>query len=209
MPGDFRADLYYRFNVATVHLGPLRERRGDILPLANHFLTVYGERLGYTEASLSAEAERFLLDYDWLGNIRELENAIHRALIVCRQDRLQPEDFKLTPVRPPGSNAMSAPHSTTSLENALQVLYEQSPSHLYELVEQTMIRSAYRFCEKNQVQTARLLGMSRNVLRNRLAYYGLLPQQPPRTIGPTAQTPNRDTRRFKSVSAPSEAGSYD
>lgn len=207
--GRFRADLYYRFNVANVRLSPLRERRGDILPLASHFLSVYGERLGHSEASLSAEAEELLRTYDWPGNIRELENAIHRALIVCRQHHIQPEDFRLTPVRSPGSATISPPKTAGSLERALQALYEQSPSHLYELVEQTMIRSAYLFCERNQVQTARLLGISRNVLRNRLAHYGLLPQQGSRKADDHGQGLNLARSQRRATTFPSEAGSHD
>jgi sigma-54-specific transcriptional regulator len=168
----FRADLYYRFNVATIQLSPLRDRPGDIIPLARHFLKIYGSRLGYEEISLSPTAELILLNYDWPGNIRELENAIHRALLVCPGNRLRPEDFKLSGIRPP-EQAPSV--STTSLESALRRLCEQAPPKLFEIIEETVIRSAFEFCEENQVQTARLLDISRNVLRHKLGYYGMLP----------------------------------
>ncbi|VFT63128.1 putative transcriptional regulator [Pseudomonas aeruginosa] len=82
--GHFREDLFYRLHVATIQLPPLRERRGDILPLAEYFIVEHCRRLGYTSASLSPEAERKLLGHSWAGNIRELENAIHHALLVCR-----------------------------------------------------------------------------------------------------------------------------
>jgi sigma-54-specific transcriptional regulator len=168
----FRADLYYRFNVATVHLSPLRDRPGDILPLARHFLKIYGDRLGYGEINLLPAAEQLLLNYDWPGNIRELENAIHRSLLVCPGNRLRPEDFKLSGVRAV-ENTPSV--STTSLENALLRLCEQAPPQLYDLIEETIIRTAFEFCEENQVQTAKLLNISRNVLRHKLAMYGMLP----------------------------------
>ncbi|UZR29567.1 sigma-54 interaction domain-containing protein [Methylococcus mesophilus] len=174
--GRFRADLYYRFNVANVRLIPLRERSGDILPLARHFLNIYGKRLGYTEALLTPEAEQILLDYDWPGNIRELENAIHRALLVCPGDRLRACDFKLSGLK---TQAPAPSISTSSLENALKVLCERSPPKLFELIEKTVIRTAYDYCEQNQVQTARLLDISRNVLRHRLAIYGMLPGDKP------------------------------
>jgi sigma-54-specific transcriptional regulator len=193
--GRFRADLYYRFNVATVELLPLRERPGDILPLARHFLKFYSERLGYREARLSLAAERVLLNYGWPGNIRELENGIHRALLVSPGDELRPEDFKLSSL----SLAAAAPAvSTSSLEGALRALYEQSPPGLFEVIEETVIRTAFEFCEENQVQTARLLDISRNVLRHRMALYGMLPERRPSgaahpradavRIAPTAQT---------------------
>ncbi|MFA6162115.1 MAG: sigma-54 dependent transcriptional regulator [Methylobacter sp.] len=169
----FRADLYYRFNVATIQLSPLRERPGDILPLARHFLKIYGTRLGYGEIKLSPATELTLLNYDWPGNIRELENAVHRALLVCPGNRLRPEDFKLSGVRALEHGPLV---STTSLESALQRLCEQAPPKLFEIIEETVIRTAFDFCEENQVQTARLLDISRNVLRHKLGLYGMLPQ---------------------------------
>ena len=168
----FRADLYYRFNVATLQLSPLRDRPGDILPLARHFLKIYGDRLGYSEVKLSPTTEVTLLNYNWPGNIRELENAIHRALLVCPSNCLRPEDFKLSGVR---VLDQASTVSTASLESALQRLCEQGPPKLFEIVEETVIRSAFQFCEENQVQTARLLDISRNVLRHKLGLYGMLP----------------------------------
>jgi sigma-54-specific transcriptional regulator len=167
----FRADLYYRFNVAAIHLAPLRERPGDILPLARHFLKVYGDRLGYGEIKLSPSTELALLNYDWPGNIRELENAVHRALLVCPGNRLRPEDFKLSGVR---ASQTGPAVSTSSLESSLQRLCEQAPPKLFDIIEETVIRTAFEFCEENQVQTARLLDISRNVLRHKLALYGML-----------------------------------
>ena len=168
----FRADLYYRFNVATIQLSPLRERPGDILPLARHFLKIYADRLGYEEIKLTPATELTLLNYDWPGNIRELENAIHRALLVCPGNRLRPEDFKLSGVR---TLEQGPSVSTASLESALQRLCEQAPPKLFEILEETIIRTAFEFCEENQVQTARLLDISRNVLRHKLGFYGMLP----------------------------------
>ncbi|WP_045226753.1 sigma-54 interaction domain-containing protein [Methyloterricola oryzae] len=171
--GHFRADLYYRFNVATIRLVPLRERPGDILPLAHHFLDIYSKRLDYREISLSDSATRLLFNYDWPGNIRELENAIHRALLVCPGSSLRAEDFKLTGVR--SQQPLPTSHSATSaLESALRQLCENNPPNLYELIEEALIRTAYEFCEQNQVQTAKLLDISRNVLRHRMAIYGML-----------------------------------
>ncbi|WP_262964096.1 sigma-54 interaction domain-containing protein [Methylobacter psychrophilus] len=175
----FRADLYYRFNVATIQLSPLRERPGDIMPLARHFLKIYGERLGYGEIKLSPATEVTLLNYDWPGNIRELENAIHRAILVCPSNCLRPEDFQLSGIRILEPESIV---SMTSLENALQRLCEQAPPKLFEIMEETIIRTAFGFCEENQVQTARLLDISRNVLRHKLGLYGMLPNTPKKTL---------------------------
>lgn len=169
--GRFRPDLYYRFNVAAIHLATLRERPGDILPLANHFLELYGKRLGYTSATLAPETIRLLLSYDWPGNIRELENAIHRALLVCPGTHLRPQDFKLSGLRLQAS--APAPPGAPSLAMALQALFDNPPPKLFEIIEETVIRSAYEYCDHNQVQTARLLDISRNILRHRMAQYGI------------------------------------
>src|SRR5580658_471500 len=97
--GRFREDLYYRLQVATLHIPPLRERPGDILPLAQHFLGVYGERLGLKNPTLSAEAVDVLVcGHSWPGNTRELENVIHHALLVCRENVVRPEDLRLSPL---------------------------------------------------------------------------------------------------------------
>jgi sigma-54-specific transcriptional regulator len=167
----FRADLYYRFNVATIQLSPLRERPGDILPLTKHFLKIYTDRLGYGEVELSPAAEIALLNYDWPGNIRELENAVHRALLVCPSKYLRPEDFKLSGIR---AIEKSPTISTDSLENALSNLFEKAPPKLHNIIEETVIRTAFNYCERNQVQTAKLLDVSRNVLRHKLGLYGMI-----------------------------------
>jgi sigma-54-specific transcriptional regulator len=93
--GRFREDLYYRLQVITLPLRPLRERAGDILPLAQHFLKMYVKRLGLEPFTLAPQARQALLDYPWPGNIRELENVIHRALLVSRQHQILVSDLGL------------------------------------------------------------------------------------------------------------------
>ncbi|MFL6667068.1 MAG: sigma-54 interaction domain-containing protein [Burkholderia ambifaria] len=97
----FRADLYYRLSVAGVRLPSLHERQADILPLAEHFVGVYCARLGIRPIPLSDDAATALRAYSWPGNIRELENVIHYALIVCAGDAIQAQDLKLVPLQPP------------------------------------------------------------------------------------------------------------
>lgn len=104
----FRADLYYRLSVAGVRLPPLRERRADILPLARHFVSVYRGKLHLEPIDISAAAAQALLDYSWPGNIRELENVIHYALIVCRDQLIQRQDLRLVPLVSPSSPATTA-----------------------------------------------------------------------------------------------------
>ena len=148
-------------------------------------MKIYGDRLGYSEIKLSPATELTLLNYDWPGNIRELENAVHRALLVCPGNRLRPEDFKLSGVR---ISEHGPSVSTSSLENALQRLCEQAPPKLFEIIEETVIRAAFEFCEENQVQTARLLDISRNVLRHKLGLYGMLPNAQKKLSGAYTDT---------------------
>ncbi|WP_020656067.1 sigma-54 interaction domain-containing protein [Massilia niastensis] len=96
--GRFREDLYYRLQVISLPLLPLRERPGDVMPLTRHFLQTYAERLHLGEVSLSPDGELALRQYPWPGNIRELENVIHRALLVCRNGRVTAADLSLSPL---------------------------------------------------------------------------------------------------------------
>jgi sigma-54-specific transcriptional regulator len=96
----FRADLYYRLSVAGVRLPSLHERQADILPLAEYFIGVYCARLGIRPVPLGAEAGAALRAYNWPGNIRELENVIHYALIVCAGDQIAATDLKLNSLQP-------------------------------------------------------------------------------------------------------------
>src|SRR5690606_14168378 len=93
--GHFREDLFYRLHVAAIELPPLRERVGDILPLAAFFLEEHTRRLGYAPATLSHGAIAKLLAHPWPGNIRELENVIHHALLVRADREVLPEDLHL------------------------------------------------------------------------------------------------------------------
>ena len=173
--GRFREDLYYRLHVAPVQLPPLRERPGDILPLVHHFLKIYGTRLGYASADLAPDAVQQLLDYPWPGNIRELENTIHHALLVCPGHVVRPEDLRLPAPRSQRPSAMApATGSTQSLEEILRTLFNGDRSNLYRRIDETVIRTAYEYCEQNQLRTARLLSVSRNIVRDRLMRYGLL-----------------------------------
>ena len=172
--GRFREDLYYRLNVAPVLLPPLRERLGDILPLVHHFLSVYGERLGYSTVNLSPDAIERVLNYPWPGNIRELENTVHHALLVCPGTIVRAEDLHLPSVRRQGPLPPSGAPSDNSLNEALHRLFDSDKPDIYQFIDETVIRSAYEYCDHNQVRTARLLGISRNIIRDRLVRYGLL-----------------------------------
>jgi len=190
----FRADLYYRLSVASLSLPPLRERPGDILPLARHFIGMYADKLGLDDPRLSHDAEAALLGYGWPGNIRELENVIHYALIVCRDGLVRAADFRFSPLArmsiaaPPPQAAplpLAAPAASPAapppppapverLAAAFDDLIAARPVELFHMVEGRLVRQAFERCRENQVQTARLLGVTRNTLRTLLKRHGLL-----------------------------------
>jgi DNA-binding NtrC family response regulator len=175
--GHFREDLFYRLNVVNLALNTLRERPGDIMPLTRHFIEVYSQRLGCGPIQISSEAEHKLRTYSWPGNIRELENVIHHTLLICRNGVVQADDLRLsnlklerqdepTPIIDDSTDAL--------LARAFQRLFEEQAGALHEKVEDALLRAAYRFSHYNQVHTAQLLGLSRNVIRARLIKIGEL-----------------------------------
>lgn len=184
--GKFREDLFYRLHVASIALPPLRERPGDILPLAEFFVTDYSRRLHYPPATFVDSARHALLQHSWPGNIRELENTIHYALLVCQDSLIRAEDLHLSgstlrstaqilPINSRGSQAADQFHDPIEhLEAVLVGLFESSSNALYEHIEEAVMRSAFRYCHQNQVQTARLLGISRNIVRARLLKIGAI-----------------------------------
>jgi DNA-binding NtrC family response regulator len=91
--GKFRDDLYYRLQVIPIRIPPLRERKEDILPLAEHFLQMYNAKNNRDVKGISREAQKILLAHDWHGNVRELENAMERAVILCTGKEITPDDF--------------------------------------------------------------------------------------------------------------------
>ncbi|PBQ10164.1 sigma-54 interaction domain-containing protein [Pseudomonas syringae] len=174
--GHFREDLFYRLDVVSLELSPLRERPGDILPLTHHFIQTYSQRLGYGEIRLSSDAERRLKGYGWPGNIRELENVIHHTLLICRDGVIQADDLRMSNMRIERQDDTPASDNSAQalLERAFQKLFEEQAGALHEQVEDSLLRAAYRFSHYNQVHTANLLGLSRNVTRTRLIKIGEL-----------------------------------
>jgi aliphatic sulfonates family ABC transporter substrate-binding protein len=185
--GLFREDLYYRLHVAHLPIAPLRERPKDLLPLARHFLSAYAARLGIDHAELSEGAVEALHRHPWPGNIRELENAMHHALLVARDGLVTPDDLPLASSgtdglrRTAGSVPPVAPIASdprAALEQALLALFEEERPGLHGEIEEMVFRTAYTFSENNQLRTARLLGISRNIVRARLLQHGLLVTNP-------------------------------
>ncbi|TYO97322.1 sigma-54-dependent transcriptional regulator [Desulfallas thermosapovorans] len=154
--GDFREDLFYRLNVIHIHMPPLRERKEDIPLLAKHFLKKFGTT--YQVESISPRAMELLCNYHWPGNIRELQNVIERAAIICQGSIINPEHL------PRELYASTKPSSGLVLE-----LPEQGIS--LEEVEKELIIKALEKSGGNQTKAAQLLGITRSALLYRIQKY--------------------------------------
>jgi len=148
----FREDLYYRLSVFPIVLPPLRERPADILPLAAHILQQASRRFGKRIVGFADEAQALLQDYAWPGNIRELQNVIERAAILCREDRISPAHLNLSPAL--GASAPTAPKTLRELEREA-------------------ILAALAAHDGNRRKAAEQLGVGLRTLYARLQEYGM------------------------------------
>ncbi len=152
--GRFREDLYYRINVFPIVLAPLRERRDDIRPLAEHFLAEWGR----PPADLGDDAVARLVAYDWPGNVRELRNVLERAVILKPEGRIGADHILLGDTPMAGSRPRSDSFDTLDLAE----------------MERRLIRRALEVAHGNKSEAARLLGITRRTLYGRLERYGML-----------------------------------
>jgi two-component system, NtrC family, response regulator HydG len=157
--GRFREDLYYRLNVVPITMPPLRERKEDIPPLADHFLTVYREKNRKPLKAISGKALDLLVRYDWPGNIRELENCIERAVIMAKEEMITPVDF------PPHIQRLSREGD----KEGSAIPYGMSLAEMEkELIVKTLAETG-----GNRTRAAGVLGINRRTLQNKLKEYGL------------------------------------
>ncbi len=148
--GEFRQDLLFRINTIHIHIPPLRNRREDIVPLAELFIEHYGKKYGKEGLLLLGDAAEILKMHSWEGNIRELQNAIEKAVIMCDGDIIRPGHIELhTPTRP------------------------ATESQTIEEMERQLIAGAIEQCGGNLSQVAQQLGITRQTLYNKIKRYGL------------------------------------
>lgn len=161
--GDFRADLFYRLNVISIYMPPLKERKEDIPVLTAHFLDLFKKKAGKDIKGIDPEVMKILIDYDWPGNVRELENVIERAVILCNYDYIT-------------RDCLPNKLMQTSSDN----LYgEDSAGELNLLnIEKRVILSALQKTSWNQSMASRLLGISRKQLRTKMKNFDI-PFSPP------------------------------
>jgi two-component system response regulator FlrC len=168
--GTFREDLLYRLNVVNLRLPPLRERPGDVLALAEHFVKKYSAANGVSDRPLSAEARRRLAVHRWPGNVRELENAMHRAVLLSSGAEIDelairlPDGQPLSPVDPAMRTAQVA---SIAAETASRGFVGQTVAAM----EQQLIIDTLEHCLGNRTHAANILGISIRTLRNKLKEY--------------------------------------
>jgi DNA-binding NtrC family response regulator len=180
--GAFREDLYYRLNVVTIYLPPLRERREDIPELVGHFLRIYNEENDRHVPHVEARAMEALQEYDWPGNVRELQNYVERAVVLAPGDELTRDllpDAVLGRKRPRIGRHRNADLETLSSELVEQGLAGAGPDedNLYakivNRVERELIAQVMAECENVQIKAASRLGINRNTLHKKLKDYDL------------------------------------
>ena len=165
--GKFREDLFYRVSVCQLHLPPLRERRGDIPVLLEHFLAQYRRERGTRITGLTPSAMQVVEAYPWPGNIRELQNMVEWVTITCKGDHVDVNDLPAYLKAGPQSTTSVPAHRTTERPSLLS--YGLS----VEEVEKAMLQEALEQAKGNVSEAARLLKVTRNTLRYRMGKYHL------------------------------------
>jgi DNA-binding NtrC family response regulator len=170
--GRFRDDLYYRLNVISIRVPPLRERREDIAELAQHFLRLYAQRCGGEVLQIDDDALAALKAYSWPGNIRQLENVVQRAVVVAEGPAVTPREL---PAEVFDAGADGAPPSLLSEENGEHDLSVGVPAERAERDrrEREQLVRALAATGGNKAEAARILGLARSTLVSRLKKHGL------------------------------------
>jgi DNA-binding NtrC family response regulator len=176
--GAFRQDLLFRLNAMTVDVPPLRDRPEDVIPLAEHFLAEANQANGTAVADFDPEALRALTGYAWPGNVRELRNVVERAVVIARETRVMiadlPERIQRTPEAPEEIVQTAPAEAAGADEDAAETeLDRRDYKSKMQEAEARIILAALRDAGNNQTQAARLLGMPRRTLVEKIRLLGL------------------------------------
>jgi len=188
----FRQDLYYRLAIISIFIPPLRERKEDILPLVEFFISHYNRAFRKSIRGLRPDTQRLLLGYDWPGNVRELKNAIERAMILEEEKELKPEYLPFSVSHPKTTGTAfeqlsSSPTGSEQLPDGrrLPSLGIPEGGTSLEEIERTMVSLALEKAQNNQTHAARLLDISRDALRYKMKKFGFLPAEAEEAATPT------------------------
>jgi two-component system response regulator HydG len=155
--GDFREDLFYRLSVVPIHIPSLRERKEDIPLLLEHFTKKYNLKAKKSIKTISADAKKALMEYDWPGNIRELENTIERAVVLSQNDQIDLKDFIYHGI-------VSHPSLLHSIGGQYKTLDEIDKEHIKVVLESQ---------QGNRSKAAKILGIDRKTLWAKIKKYNL------------------------------------
>ena len=158
--GTFREDLFYRLNIVSINIPPLRERREDILPLIEYFITSYTKENNREKIEISKEAVDLLLKYNYAGNVRELENIIERAVVLCRDNIITLNDIP--------DSVRGLKKESTLKQSETAPLAEQ-----VETLEKKLIFDALSKSNGNQTLAAKILGLTERNIRYKIQKYGI------------------------------------
>jgi len=161
--GKFRLDLYYRLNVIQVSLPALRERKEDILPLAEHFVRIYNTKFKRDIQGISHPAGKLLLSHRWPGNVRELRNVVERAMVLEDADRIQTASLQIS------SNGSEIPEARHAAVGEIEAPFQTS----LEEAEKNLLTRALEKSGGNQTRAAVLLGITRDTLRYKMKKFNL------------------------------------
>ena len=169
--GTFREDLFYRLNVVNLNLLPLRERPADIMALADHFVRKYAKVNGLQTKPFTEQARQYLSNHHWSGNVRELENTMHRAILLAAGPEIDVEAIRL----PDGSrlqgNASPQTDISQQAANTAEAISRTMVGSTVAQVEQGLIIDTLEHCLGNRTHAANILGISIRTLRNKLKQY--------------------------------------
>jgi two-component system nitrogen regulation response regulator GlnG len=178
--GRFREDLYYRLNVVPIHLPPLRERKGDVEPLARHFLRLAAQE-GLPSRRLSPDAAELLASQPWRGNVRELRNVVYRLALLAREEQIDAASVRQLLADRPLAETQSAGQADFAAALAAWLAREGvAPGELYHSAlaafEKPLFEHVLRQTHGNQLRAAQVLGINRNTLRKRLDDLAIEPE---------------------------------
>lgn len=188
----FREDLYYRLNVIEINMPPLRERKSDIPILTNFFIKKFSRELGISEKRIDASTMSFLQSYNFPGNIRELENAVRRAMVMSSSLMLMPEDFEeifknigIVSEKGARDGSVKIAEEMESFEDIIKSRIKayvektknSTPDDIYKTIigttEKALIEEILKVCKYNQIKASKMLGINRNTLRKKIGEYAI------------------------------------
>jgi two-component system response regulator PilR (NtrC family) len=170
--GRFREDLFYRLAVVPIRVPPLRERKGDVPLLVDHFLKKYSDKMGKTVQEISSYAMKVLMEYDYPGNVRELENIIERGVALESSNIILPESLTLSTYKKEGMLVVNKTESFISVESE-EELYNKGLDEIMATLEKKMIEHALAKTDNSKIQAAELLKISFRSLRYKVQKYDI------------------------------------